>query len=469
MAELIGRKTEIEKLKTCYESDKAEFVIVSGRRRIGKTFLVNSLYSKEYDFYYTGGHNLNNEEQLKEFAQSLKDFSKSALDIELKDWFEAFRQLKKYLESVSGKKKKVIFFDEMPWIDNHNSKFVNALEYFWNSWGAQQEDLLFIASGSATSWLNDKLIENQGGLHNRVTCRLFLEPFTLKETEEFLESKQIFWDRYQILQTYMILGGVPFYLNLLDKKYSLAQNIDNLFFAASGMLKTEFNELYSALFTNSDKYIGLVRALSEKKSGLLRKEIIEKTSIQGSTLTKMLNNLEKCGFIIVYSQFNKPVKDAIYKLSDFYTLFYFKFIENNDFKDINFWSHNLNSPSINSWQGFTFELVCLTHLAQIKKALGISGIATKSSIWNRDGIQIDLIIERADRIINLCEIKFSIEKYSITKDYADILRERMSLFREAVRTRKTLVNTFITTYGVLQGKHSAICQSEITADSLFED
>lgn len=467
MKTLVGRHKEIERLKMCYESDSSEFVIVSGRRRVGKTFLVNSLYSKEYAFYYTGGHHLTNNEQLNEFADCLKRFSNSTLDIKLKDWFDAFRQLRAYLESLATTHKKVIFLDEMPWIDSPNSKFVSALEMFWNSWAAQRDDIMLIASGSATSWMNDKLVENQGGLHNRITCRLYLEPFTLGEVEEFLESKNIFWDRYQIIQTYMILGGVPFYLNLLDRRYSLAQNIDNLFFASGGMLRTEFNELYSALFVNSERYVQIVRALTTKKSGLSRKDIIAITNIQGSSLTKMLDNLEKCGFVIVYSQFNKTERDAIYRLSDFYTLFYFKFVEGNDFKDQNFWSHNLNSPSVNAWQGFTFELVCLTHLQQIKNALGISGIATKSSVWNNKDFQIDLIIDRADRIVNICEIKFSIEKYGITKEYADYLRDRMSAFRAAVKTRKSLVNTFVTTYGVAVNKHSAICQSEILADSLF--
>ncbi len=467
MNELIGRCDEIERLKTCFESGRSEFVIISGRRRVGKTFLITSLYKDKFDFYYTGGHNLSNNEQLMMFANCLTKYSGSSLDITLKNWFEAFTQLGNYLETLPQNRKKIIFLDEMPWIDNHNSKFVKALEYFWNSWAAQRDDIMLIASGSATSWINDNLIENQGGLHNRITCQLFLEPFTLKETEEFLETNNFNWERYTILQAYMILGGVPFYLSLLSNKLSLAQNIDYLCFSKKGMLKIEFDELFNTLFTNSEKYILIAKALSEKKSGLTRQEIIQKTKIQGSTLTKMLSNLEKCDFIMSYLRFEKKTNDAIYRLSDFYTLFYFRFIENNDFKDKKFWTNNINTPLINAWQGLAFELICLTHLDQIKNALGISGIATKSTVWRNKDMQIDLIIDRADRIINLCEIKFSIEKYSITKEYAEKLRERMSYFREAVRTKKSLLNTFITTYGILQNKNSAICQSEVTMDRLF--
>lgn len=467
MNELIGRYNEILRLKSCYESDRSEFIIISGRRRIGKTFLITSLYKDRFDFYYTGGHNLSNNEQLMMFARSLKKISKSALDLTLKNWFEAFLQLENYIETLPKNRKKVIFLDEMPWIDAHNSKFVKALEYFWNSWAAQRNDIMLIASGSATSWMNDKLIENQGGLHNRITCQIFLEPFTLKETEEFFLKNNFNWDRYTILQVYMILGGVPFYLKLLDNRISLAQNIDNLCFSKKGVLKIEFDELFNTLFTNSEKYISIVKALSEKQLGLTRQEIIQKTDIQGSTLTKMLSNLEKCDFIMSYSRFEKKTNDAIYRLSDFYTLFYFRFIENNDFKDKKFWSHSINTPLINSWYGFSFELICLTHLDQIKNALGISGIATKSTVWRNKDMQIDLIIDRADRVINLCEIKFSIEKYSITKEYAEKLRDRMSYFREAVGTKKTLINTFISTYGILPNRNSSICQSEITMDGLF--
>ena len=468
MNELIGRQEEIKKLKSCYDSKRSEFIIISGRRRIGKTFLINTVYKNSFDFYYTGGHNLTNKEQLMMFSKTLKKFSKSALEVNLQNWFDAFSQLENYIESLSENRKKIIFLDEMPWIDTHNSKFIKAFEYFWNSWATQRDDIMLIASGSATSWINDKLIENQGGLHNRITCQIFLEPFTLKETEDFFEKNNFNWDRYTIVQAYMILGGVPFYLQLLNNNLSLSQNIDELCFSKKGMLKIEFDELFNTPFSNAEKYITIVKALSDKKAGLTRQEIIKKTNIQGNTLTKMLSNLEKSDFIIGYTRFNKKTNDTIYRLSDFYTLFFFRFIENNDFKDKKFWSNNLNTPSINSWQGFSFELICLTHLEQIKKALGISGINTKATVWRNNELQIDLIIDRADRIINLCEIKFSIEKYSITKEYSEALRERMSTFREAVGTKKNLVNTFITTYGVLQNKHSSICQKEIIMDNLFD-
>lgn len=468
MNKLIGRQRERDIFKKCYESGHAEFIIVSGRRRIGKTFLVNSLYANKYAFSYVGGHNLTRQQQLQRFAQALNEYTHSPISIELKNWDDAFNKLQKYLISLGTKKRQVVFIDEMPWIDTRKSDFVSALEYFWNSWGAQRDNLMFIASGSATSWLNDNIIANRGGLHGRITRHIYLEPFTLSKTEQFLERRGAKWDRYQIAQAYMIFGGVPFYLSLIDTSLSLAQNIDELFFGPNAELKNEFSELYSALFTNADKYVAIVKALSGKRNGLMRSEISAITGLQGNTLTRYLSNLEKCSFIICYSQFGKPCKNAIYRIVDFYTLFFFRFIEGNNTKDKKWWTNNLNTPAINSWQGFSFELLCLIHLEQIKHALGISGISTSASEWRNKTSQIDLVIDRADRLINLCEMKFSVGPFDITKDYADKIRQRLSDFAVSSKTRKGLVSTFVTTYGVKQGKHSAIAESEVILNDLFK-
>lgn len=470
MKKIIGRQKEISELQRCYNSNRAEFVVISGRRRIGKTYLINTLYDSQFSFSYVGGHKLSQKLQLKKFAKAISEYSKIEIPKEFDDWFDAFDSLQEYLKSiptVEGKRK-LIFIDEMPWIDNKKSDFVSALEYFWNSWGALQDDIMFIASGSATSWLNDKLNENQGGLHARITKQIVLPPFNLRETEEYLEYIGVNWDRYQIVQTYMALGGVPFYLSLINPELSFAQNIDALFFERNAALRLEFDELYYALFSSADKYVNVVKSLAEKRKGLTRQELISATGMQGSTLTRILSNLEKSDFIVCYQQYKHTTRDTIYKLSDLYTLFYFKFVENNNTKDTAWWQNNLQSQTIKSWQGFSFELVGLLHLKQIKKVLGISGISTSASGWRTKEAQIDLVIERADRHINLCEMKFSIEQYEITKEYADKLRERMSLFRENTKCKLAIHNTFITTYGVRIGKHSSIVDSQVTMNDLFE-
>lgn len=468
MGKLIGRINEIKELNRCYTSDRAEFVILTGRRRIGKTFLVNSVYGNQFAFSYTGGHNLTTKQQLHKFTLALQQYGLDTATTAT-DWLNAFESLQRLLQGIATEDgmRKIIFIDEMPWIDNVKSGFVEALEYFWNSWGALQPDLMLIASGSATSWMSDKLMGNKGGLHARITKQIVLEPFTLKEVEEYLTSAGACWDRMQIAQTYMVLGGVPFYLSLLDTSKSFAQNVDEMFFSRNATLKLEFNELYHALFSNAQVYVLIVEALARKRKGLTRSEIIETTNIKSSALTIYLENLEKCGFIECYQQYGKRLRGLTYRLIDFYTLFYFKYIAHNHDKDPKWWSNNMLSASVAAWQGFSFELLCLQHLPQIKEALGISGISTSVSQWRNDTAQIDLVIDRADRIVNLCEMKFSVEPFEITKAYAERLRTRMADFRQSTKCKKGISNTFVTTYGVKQGKHSSIVNAQVLLDDLF--
>ena len=470
---LIARKKEIEELERLYRSNRSEFVIIYGRRRIGKTFLVNQLFQDRFTFTYVGARNQSPRVQLQRFARQLQDFSGSPFAPSLNSWEEAFEELKALIKIKPTGQRKVIFFDEMPWIDTPRSSFVDALEYFWNSWAAQRQDVLFIACGSATSWMVNKLVKNQGGLYNRITAQVYLRPFNLGECEEFLHEHGCKWDRYTILQCYMALGGVPFYLSLLNSRESLAQNLDRLFFQKNAAMKEEFDELFNALFSNADKYIDVVKALAGKREGMLRAEIINVTKFSGGGLTKVLENLERCDFIETYSRFKSSARNTIYRISDPYTLFYFKFIHNNKSKDEHYWTSNMNSPSVKAWQGFSFETICLSHLQQLKKSLGLTVVATNSCSWRKqggegDGAQIDLLIERADRMINICEMKFSEKPYSITKAYADSLRMKMAIFAEATHTRKSLALTMVTTYGVLPGIHSGIVQSEVTMDALFE-
>ncbi len=469
MKTLIGRKKEIQIIESCYTSAQSEFVVVYGRRRVGKTFLINQTLKNRFAFCFVGGHRLNEGEQLKAFSMVLKEYSQSTFNPQLNSWAEAFEALKQYLKSIPSGNKKVIFIDEMPWIDTPKSKFIDALEQFWNGWAALQNDIFLIASGSATSWMADKLFVNQGGLYNRITHQIYLRPFNLNEVEEYLLNKGCTWDRYQILQSYMTFGGVPFYYNLLNTNNSLVQNIDDLFFSKNARLRNEFDELYNVLFNSADKYISIVSVLSENRMGLTRNEILQKTKIQGGGLTKMLENLEKCDFIISFSHYNHKVKDSVYKLSDMYTLFFLKFIKNDKSKDSKFWTHNSNRPSISSWYGLTFELICLLHSDQIKKALGISGMATSISTWRDSDSQIDLIIERADRMINLCEIKFSVLPYTIDKEYREHLIQRAALFKDATKNRNGILQTFITTYGVTRNQNSSFINNQITMDSLFEN
>ncbi len=471
-SKLVGRERECNELKRVMDSDRSEFVIVYGRRRVGKTFLIDQYYQGKYDFMFVGGHNLSRQRQLTSFARALKKFSGTKAD-KFDDWFDAFYALEDYLESLGAGKKKVIFIDEMPWIDTQKSDFVSALEDFWNGWAARRCDIVLIASGSATSWMVDNLIENQGGLHARITSSIYVRPFTLHETEEYLQRKHCRWDKYQILQCYMVFGGIPFYLSLVNPGESLVQNVDRLFFAPGGIMRSEFDELYNALFSNAGLYINVVKSLAGHHDGMSRNEIAKATGVSGGTLTRVLTNLERCDFIARSRNFGQKSKDTIYRLVDFYTLFYYKFVMQDTSGDEQWWSHNFESRAVSVWQGLTFETVCLMHTDCIKRALGISGMATEISAWRKTagdgekGGQIDLVIKRADRIIHLCEMKFSKSEYRITEAYEQQLRQRLELFQSSTKTKFSLVITFVTTYGVADGLHHSLIHSEVTMEQLF--
>lgn len=455
------------------ESERSEFVVVYGRRRIGKTFLVRRFFKDNYAFSFVGKHEMGREQQLTEFAKELMRYSHSTFVPQLKNWTEAFDALQRLLETYNISGKKVVFFDEMPWMDTPKSDFVSALENFWNGWANMRDDIVLVACGSATSWMVDKLLHNQGGLFNRITQKLYLRPFKLSEMEQYLDEKHFGWNRYQIAQCYMILGGIPFYLTLLNPKLSLLSNIDELFFAdAHAMLRTEYNELYSTLFKRPDNYLAVIRMLTERKEGFTRKEINEKTKLGGAALSKILSDLEQCDFIFSYARYGNAKNNAIYRIKDFYTLFYYKYVNGIDTKDSLRWTHLSSTPQVSSWQGFSFELLCLLHLDEIKKALGIDRILNDASAWRskqpEQNTQIDLVIERADHNINLCEMKFSSGMYAIDKGYEQKLRERMSIFLAETMTRCSTRITMVTTYGVLQNKHSGIVNDEVLLDDLFE-
>ncbi len=472
MNNIIGRKSEQEILRSCMTSKKSEFIVLYGRRRIGKTFLIKEFFNGIFDFSFVGTRSLNRQQQLANFSNALKRHSKSEYAPTLDNWFDAFDKLTYFLENIKHRGKKVIFIDEMPWIETPKSDFVLALEHFWNSWANLRNDIVFIACGSATSWIVEKIFHNKGGLFNRATRHLYLEPFKLKEVEEYLIHEGFNWDRYQIAQCYMAIGGIPFYLTLLNNKLSLAQNIDALFFNGDNSpLKVEYQELFSALFNNPEKYIEITKTLAEHREGLTRNQISELCNTSGAGLTKVLRDLERCDFIFSYSRYGNKTNNLIYRTKDFYTLFYYKFVNKLKTNDKHKWSHMQTLTQVKSWQGFSFELLCLLHLGEIKNALGINVMLNSASSWrskdSATGTQIDLVIDRADRITNICEIKFSTNVFAIDKAYEQKLRERMAIFTAETNTRHSIALTMITTFGVISNKHSGIVNSQVLLDDLF--
>jgi AAA+ ATPase superfamily predicted ATPase len=466
---IIGRIKEEKQLLALYKSDKPEFVAVYGRRRVGKTFLIRQILGKEFIFDLVGLANTTVEKQLLNFNISINHSSNQEFKV-VDDWLIAFEQLRKVIEQ-SNKKRKIVFIDEIPWLDTPYSGFLTALEHFWNSWACSRNDLMFIVCGSATSWIVNKLINNHGGLYNRLTASVHLQPFTLSETEIFLKARGIEYTRYQIAECYMIMGGIPYYLSKIQKGLSVAQNIDAMFFANDAELKNEFKNLYTSLFRDSSGYIKVVEALSKKTKGLTRNEILAATKLQsGGTFSEILKNLESCCFIRRYSMPKKRKREVLYQLLDVYTLFYFNFLENLENNDEQFWTNSTNSPRHNAWAGYAFEILALLHIKEIKKTLGISGVQTSVFAWRSNeqtATQIDLVIDRQDGIIDLCEIKYTNTEFAITKQYEENLRNKIASFCAETKTRKAVHLLMLTVFGLQKNKYFSIAQKEVVLDDLF--
>lgn len=469
---LIGREKEIKTLQQAYHSEYSEFVAVYGRRRIGKTFLIRETFNYQFAFQHTGVYKESLKKQLRNFRDALRMSGMKKAKIPT-DWSDAFFQLAQFIKE-NKEEKKVIFIDEIPWLDTPRSGFLSALEYFWNSFASARKDVLLIICGSATSWIINKVLKNHGGLHNRVTYRIHLQPFTLYECEQYAKYLGMRASHYDLIEYYMILGGVAFYWSRLDKGLSVAQNIDNMIFSETGFLHNEFNELYDSLFNEPESYLKIIHALGTIRMGMTRDELVKEGGITSNgKLTRTLEDLTECGFIKRIPSYGGKAKDDLIQLVDNFTIFYYKYMKENLNNDEHFWSNSYNSTIRSAWTGLAFERVCFQHIPQIKQAMGIAGVATQCYSWKAkgdalsSGTQIDMVLDRRDNIINICEMKFSKGEYTITKDYAMALNNKVERFIESTKNKKTILLTMITTNGVVHNEYWNQIQCDITADELF--
>jgi len=476
MKTLIGRLEEQKILGQALKSDEAELIAVYGRRRVGKTYLIREFFESHLILEFSGVHNATLKEQLLNFRNKLDEVMGLSLSSEIPvNWTAAFEMLKKYSEPLLKKRKCVIFLDEFPWLNTPKSGFLSAFEYFWNNWGTKQDNLVLAICGSAASWMIQKVVNSKGGLHNRITKKIRLLPFTLAETKNYLAHRNVKLDLYQIVQLYMAVGGVPHYLKEIKPGLSAAQNIDTLCFTKDGLLNTEFNNLYQSLFAEADKHISVVKALAAKPAGLNRQEIIAACGLSsGGRATLLIDELVESGFISGYIPFEKNVRDTIYKLSDEYSRFYLKFIEHARSTGPGTWIKLSAAPTWKSWSGTAFESICLKHIPEIKAALGIAGVFTEESIWRHvpgkgeTGAQIDLLLDRNDFCISICEMKFSTNEFAIDKSYATDLQNKMEVFRQKTNTRKTLFLAMVTTFGTKDNAYKvSLVQNDITLENLF--
>ncbi len=478
MSVIIGRKEEIRELEYYRDSDKSEFVALYGRRRVGKTFLVRNLFAGQFAFCHTGlspyddKSTVTKSDQLDNFYSSLTEWGMEESHSP-QDWLEAFQMLKKLLQEKQDGNKQIVFIDELPWLDTKGSGFITALESFWNGW-ASFNNVFLIVCGSATSWMLDKLINNVGGLYGRLSTQIHLMPFRLKECEEFFQSRGILMSRYDIVQAYMLFGGIPYYIEKFRKGLSFAQNIDRIMFNKSAVLNGEFDRLFGSLFSNPEQHQRVIACIGMRRSGLSRTEVSDKTGISsGEGLTRILKSLENSEFILKYRPFNNAKSQSLYKLIDPFCISHLKFAGALQQYDEQFWQHYLDSPAFAAWKGIAFVEVCMLHVKQIKQALQVGGVhsvhhgVTLSSDENHEATQIDLLISRSDNVVNLCEMKFSNAEFEIDKSYDKILRNRISLLEKQLKKTQCIHLTFITPFGVKQNVYAGIVQNNLTIDDLF--
>ena len=468
---MIGREKERQELENLYNSPKAEFVALYGRRRVGKTYLISQTFAGRITFEHTGLSDSasNTRDQLKQFYFSLLRQGMKASKIP-QDWLEAFFMLEMFLDEKKTDEKIVVFLDELPWMDTPRSGFIVALEGFWNSWGCKKDNLLLIVSGSATSWILNSLINNHGGLYNRITYEIKLEPFTLRECKEFLEYKLVKLSDYDIVQTYMIIGGIPYYLEYFSKEMSLAQNVDHLFFSKSAKLKFELERLFASTFKNPSSLIAIIRVLNTRSMGCTRKELVKELKrTDNEQLTKDLMTLEASSFILKYVPFGMKKNERYYKLIDPFCIFYLNFVENKEILSEEFWKENVASHQIITWRGYAFENVCFNHIPQIKRALGISGVTTTYSAWANTDTQIDLLIKRKDNTINMCELKFYNTTFIVNKSYYEKLKEREVILSAYIPKRMAIHTTLVTTFGLKYNNYSSVFSNTITMQDFFSE
>jgi AAA+ ATPase superfamily predicted ATPase len=458
---IIGRDSEIAKLENAYSSNQSEFVAIYGRFRIGKTFLISNLFEYRLLLSFTSVPKSNPKDTLLLLSKTLH------LNRLIENWFDAFDLIKDLIEK-SPLRRKVIFLDELSWLDTPNSKFLQALSFFWNNFCSHRDDVMLIVSGSATSWIKNKIINDIGGLYNRLTLQIHLLPFSLKECEEYLLEHNIHLSKYDIIRLYMVFGGIPHYLSLLDRTFSVADNIDNLLFKENGTLKNEHENLFRSLFKNSNNYISTINSISSSIHGLTRQQIINETKqADNGHLTTILNDLENNGFIKKYLAFPEKNKEATYQIYDNFILFYHTFILQKTHNNEHFYHDNQQSPTLNSWRGLAFEVICQQHINQIKNALGIIGISATTSAFQNSDCQIDLIITRNDLTINLCEIKFYKDEFEIDKEYHQKLLRKVSTLEKVSKNKYSINLTFITIYGIKKNIYSSSVVSVVTADDFF--
>ncbi|NUX01369.1 AAA family ATPase [Wolbachia endosymbiont of Madathamugadia hiepei] len=485
---IIGREKEAAILKNKLHSQSAEFIAVYGRRRVGKTYLIKQFFSKHADilFEQTGLNNGTLQEQLAIFTQVLSNtFYKGARMALPKNWMDALQQLALAIDNNTHENEQVVlFFDELPWLATKKSGFLKALEYFWNTRWTYRKGLILVVCGSAASWMLENIIYTKGGLHNRITARIPLQPFNLRETKEYLRYLGVNLNHQQMLQLYMAMGGIPHYLKEVSKGLSAAQNINVICFQENGLLFDEFDMLFHSLYEEPETYLSIIHAIAKKAKGISRKELIEVTKItEGGYLTTRLRSLEEAGFIGGFLPLSKAKRGVYYRIIDEYVLFYLTWIKpfrevtkRAIISDAHYWELAIKKPVWQTWTGQTFEAVCFKHANKIRRKLNIEHIGVICGDWQyhpeknskESGTQVDLVFDREDGCVMLCEIKYSDKPYIVTKEFVEQLKRKETVYREKTKSKKQIFWVLIAANGASENQYlKDTIHHVITLEDLF--
>lgn len=469
---IIGREREIGLLNSMLESERAEFYAVYGRRRIGKTHLVKAFFDKKkcHFMHCTGIQKGGIKDQLGAFYDAISDCFFDGVTLQKEQtWNKAFEFLKGLIDNkVSSRQKIVIFLDELPWLVTPRSKCLQMLEYYWNRYWSFDPRIKLIICGSSASWILKKIINDRGGLHNRVTRQILLRPFNLVETQKYLASLGVKLNMWHTTQVYMATGGVPYYLMTLHQKgLSSSQIIEQLAFSNDAPLQNEFDKLIASLFDDAAAYSELLKILSKHRYGLSQAEILNKSThfSKGGRVTEKLKALADAGFIIKLKSYQNSAKGVYYRVIDEYTLFYFYWIaplantvQSSSFGE-GYWQEIQKSAAWQSWSGYAFEAIVYKHLTQVRNALLIppSAIADswryQSKLADESGAQIDILFDRPDDVITLGEIKMTAKPFVIDKQVAANLVQKKDVFTRRIKTQKQIYIAMISASGVAQNHY----------------
>lgn len=477
MGLIIGRKAEQRDLDEWCHSAKPELICVYGRRRVGKTYLVQNAFEGQFAFFATGSDDRRNAVQLKAFHAALRRAGCAERTVP-QDWFEAFNRLRLALEQPDVVRascgRRVVFLDEFPWLAAKRSDFLAAFSDFWNGWASCQSDLVVIICGSATSWIVKNILENTASMYNRVTRQLYVAPFDLHDVEEMTQSLRLGWSRDAVLQCYLVFGGLPYYLDMLDRRKSLSQNIDALCLGTNAPLRREVPLLMEASLGNAPLHRAILRELAQSKVGIRRMDLANR--VEGGTtgsFKRALDDLEKCGYIRCYTNRYERRKPSVYQLVDPFLLFGFRFMVDRapDGHGLVSWKDFERTPAYYAWRGNAFEIACVNHTRQIKHAIGISAVKTEDFPWSSStsepGAQIDMVIERADGVTNLCEMKYTDGPFVADREFEEDMARRRRVFQIESATKNTVQSVLVCPQGLRPNTHSWDIAHVVDIDDLF--